>query len=141
MSERVVTIHAALWNIYSDVLADPGRDDISGRLDALRQSVIDEKCAASLEAYENYLKMIALHVRPAMDAETYSLLIPDVFRVEMARQPGLPFAILGMAMVELKLGNRARGRHLLRRLSATLYRERRRGQALLAQLVDEEAAA
>ena len=87
------------------------------------------------------LELVGLHLAAAPDLAALSLLDRAIFDTEMKRDPGAPFSLLGMALTELKLGNKARGRHLLRRLAATRYRERSRAQALLAELVVLEARA
>ena len=141
MTKEFSRVHAELWDVYETAVAQPQATHVADRLAKMREIVLIQKCPASLEAYERYLKLVGLHLASGPDLAALSLLDRAVFDAEMKRDPGRPFALLGMALTELKLGNKARGCHLLRRLAATRYRERDRAQALLKELVAAEVRA
>jgi hypothetical protein len=132
-------MHAELWRLYKYAIEQSETADMKKRFALLRKKVLEQKCAASLEVYERYLRLVSLHLDLEFQPEELSLLNRSTFEAEMKRQPGAAFSQLGMALTELKQGNIKRGRHLLRRIAASRYPERDRARAILIRLVAEEA--
>jgi hypothetical protein len=141
MSWEFPKIHAELWHLYKYAIEKSETADMATCFALLREKVLAQKCAASLEVYERYLRLVSLHLDSEFQLEELSLLNRSTFDAEMKRQPGAAFSQFGMALTELKQGNLKRGRHLLRRIAASRYPERFRARALLIRLVVEEARA
>jgi len=140
MKSSFVANHQALLNLYLEATTETGGEDIDSRLAELRESVRSMQCPDLLIVFERYLKLIALRLHNPELAEQLTLLGDPYFEELLLRDPSQPFALLGVAMTQIRRGDAARGRHLLRRLAASRYPERKQAQCLLGALVPERSS-
>jgi len=141
MGNAFVKFHREILDLYASVATDADADDIRLKLEHLVADIRTEKCAAALVTYERYLELIGLWLRDPDLSTQLSVSADDFFEKAFREDPSLPFHIIGLALWQRRHGNWARARHLLRRLAASRYPERRLARDLLSETLRREAAA
>lgn len=141
MGSAFTTFHREILDLYASVTTGANAEDVCSQLEHLAAGIRAEKSAAALVTYERYLELIGLWLQDPDLSTQLSVSADDFFDKAFREDPSLPFHIIGLALQQRQQGNWTRARHLLRRLAASRYPERRLARYLLSETLRREAAA
>ncbi|MDT8853517.1 hypothetical protein RNZ50_00415 [Paracoccaceae bacterium Fryx2] len=109
-------------------------DPVRSVLHGLRQRLMLAYCVHAFVAYERYLDIFSLRLGNRSLQEAFTLAGWDFFEEEFRKDPSRPDIAIGLAVARIRAGDIGRGRHLLRRVAASGFRERDLARQLLGKL-------
>jgi hypothetical protein len=104
-------------------------------LHTVRARLMQSYCVDTFVAYERYLEIFSIRLGDRSIQDEFTLLGWDFFEREFQKDPSRSDIVVGLAFAKIKTRNVGRGRHLLRRIAASGFRERDLARQLLGRFV------
>jgi len=101
----------------------------------LRERLMQSYCVNAFVAYERYLEIFSIRMGNRNLQEGFTLVKWDFFEREFQNDPSRSDVVVGLAFAKINTREVARGRHLLRRIAVSGFRERDLARQLLGRFV------
>ena len=104
-------------------------------LESLRDRLMLTYCVHAFVAYERYLDIFSIRLGNRSLQESFTLAGWDFFEQEFQKDPSRSDIVIGLAVAKIRNQDVARGKHLLRRIAASGFKERDLARQLLGRFV------